>query len=114
MTWHDIMEYAHQGIELRNIPGLPANPSTTAPAIANASRDESSRPVALTSRGKQVLLRIERALEAAARGPAAVGSAAAQRAAADAPATLGAGAGADVPATVGATRRQSRLPARNE
>jgi penicillin-binding protein 1A len=90
MTWHDIMEYAHQGIELKNIPGLPANPSTTAPAIADASRDEAPRPVALTSRGKQVLLRIERMLEEAARTPMSVG-AAAPRASADA-ATIGAAA----------------------
>jgi penicillin-binding protein 1A len=92
MTWHDIMEYAHQGIELKNIPGLPANPSTTAPAIADASRDEAPRPVALTSRGKQVLLRIERVMEEAARTPMSVGGTA-PRASADA-ATIGA---ADTP-----------------
>ena len=75
MTWHDIMEYAHQGVELKNIPGLPANPSTTAPAIADASRGEAPRPVALTSRGKQVLLRVERAMEEAGRAGNAVGGA---------------------------------------
>ena len=73
MTWHDIMEYAHQGVELKNIPGLPPNPSTTAPALADAgNKDETPRPVVLTSRGKQVLLRIERAMEDAAREPVAV------------------------------------------
>jgi penicillin-binding protein 1A len=74
MTWHDIMEYAHQGIELKNIPGLPPNPSTTAPAMAEAAKDETPRPVALTSRGKQILLRIERAMEDAAREPLSIGA----------------------------------------
>ena len=34
MTWHTVMEYAHQGIELKNIPGLPPNPATIGPQIA--------------------------------------------------------------------------------
>ena len=90
MTWHDIMEYAHQGIELKNIPGLPANPSTTAPAMADAAKDETPRPVALTSRGKQVLMRIERAMEDAARQPLAVGvRAPGPRASADPATTVG-------------------------
>ncbi|MDQ2083524.1 PBP1A family penicillin-binding protein [Xanthobacteraceae bacterium Astr-EGSB] len=95
MTWHDIMEYAHQGVELKNIPGLPANPSTTAPAIADASRGEAPRPVALTSRGKQVLLRIERAMEEAGRAGNAVGGVTPGPRASAEDATLGA-------ATVGA------------
>src|SRR5262249_22924063 len=72
MTWHEIMEYAHEGVELKNIPGLPPNPATTAPPIADASsKDERARPVALTSRGTRVLLQIERLMEDAARAPVA-------------------------------------------
>jgi penicillin-binding protein 1A len=70
MTWHEIMEYAHQGIELKTIPGLPANPAATAP-VAEAGKDDGPRPVALTSRGKQVLIRVERMMEDASRGFAA-------------------------------------------
>jgi penicillin-binding protein 1A len=67
MTWHDIMEYAHQGVELRNIPGLPPNPVAIGPQIAE-TRDEAPRPIMLTSRGAQVLQRIEKLMEDAARG----------------------------------------------
>jgi penicillin-binding protein 1A len=94
MTWHDIMEYAHQGIELKNIPGLPPNPSTTAPAMAEAAKGDAPRPVALTSRGKQVLLRIERAMEDAAREPLSVGGRVpGPRASAEPTVTVGAGDG---------------------
>jgi penicillin-binding protein 1A len=81
MTWHEIMAYAHQGIELKNIPGLPPNPSTTAPpdlvsqASPNAA-DVLPRPALLTQRGTQVLLRLERAMEDAARALPASGQAA--------------------------------------
>jgi penicillin-binding protein 1A len=69
MTWHEIMTYAHQGIELKNIPGLPPNPTTTAPAIADASaKGEAPHPIALTNRGTQILLQVERMMEEATRG----------------------------------------------
>jgi penicillin-binding protein 1A len=72
MTWHEIMAYAHQGIELKNIPGLPPNPSTIAPPdlvsqAAPNSGDVLPRPALLTQRGVQVLLRLERAMEDASR-----------------------------------------------
>jgi penicillin-binding protein 1A len=72
MTWHEIMAYAHQGIELKNIPGLPPNPSTIAPPdlvsqAAPNSGDVLPRPALLTQRGMQVLLRLERAMEDASR-----------------------------------------------
>src|SRR5215468_4757979 len=35
-TWHNIMAYAHQGVELRPLPGLP--PPQHAPAIADVSK----------------------------------------------------------------------------
>jgi penicillin-binding protein 1A len=67
MTWHAIMEYAHQGIELKNIPGLPPNPATTAPQIAESRDNAVPRPAMLTVRGAQSLLRIERIMDEAMR-----------------------------------------------
>ena len=63
MTWHEIMEYAHQGIELKNLPGLAPNPAPTAPVVANAKNGEAPHPVMLTFRGAQVLGRVERMME---------------------------------------------------
>ncbi len=71
MTWHTVMEYAHQGVELRNLPGLPPNSVTIGPRIAAAEgKDDIPRPAMLTSRGVQVLSRIERLFDEAARVPA--------------------------------------------
>src|SRR5256714_7468681 len=49
MTWHEIMEYAHQGVELKNLPGLPPNPAPTAPVADSRSND--AHPAMLTYRG---------------------------------------------------------------
>ena len=35
-TWHNVMAYAHQGVELRTLPGLP--PPQHAPTVADAAR----------------------------------------------------------------------------
>jgi penicillin-binding protein 1A len=69
MTWHEVMEYAHQGIELKTIPGVGPNPAPSAPAaVADASKgSEALRPAVLTQKGAQVLLRVERIMEEAAR-----------------------------------------------
>jgi penicillin-binding protein 1A len=67
MTWHEIMEYAHQGIELKNLPGLPPNPAPTAPVVQNTSNGEPARPAMLTYRGAQVLVGIERMMEETSR-----------------------------------------------
>src|SRR5262249_2787127 len=80
-TWHEIMAYAHQGIELKNIPGLPPNPSTTAPPdlVSQASPNSNeilARPALLTQRGVQILLRLEQALESAAKTMPAAGQSA--------------------------------------
>jgi penicillin-binding protein 1A len=75
MTWHEIMEYAHQGIELKNLPGLPPNPSPTAPVARN--KDDNPHPAMLTFRGAQVLVRVEHMMEdAKAALPAATPAAA--------------------------------------
>src|SRR5262249_13436264 len=65
MTWHEIMEYAHQGVELKNLPGLPPNPAPTAP-VAEAKGND-AHPAMLTFRGAQVLVRVEKLMEEASR-----------------------------------------------
>jgi penicillin-binding protein 1A len=74
MTWHEVMAYAHQGIELKNIPGVAPNPSNVAPADliaegAPSGNDALPRPALLTAKGSQVLQRIERLMEDTARKP---------------------------------------------
>ena len=72
MTWRQVMSFAHQGVELKNIPGLPPNPSTMAPVVADVStKSDAPRPALLTYRGVQVLLRVERLMEEASRALAA-------------------------------------------
>jgi penicillin-binding protein 1A len=90
MTWRQIMAYAHQGIEVKNIPGVPAGPTPAAPQVAAAAVTEATpRPTMLTKRSIDVLLRVERMMENATR------------ALADAPATQR-GAAVAVPDTVAA------------
>ena len=38
MTWHSIMEYAHQGIELKQLPGVPVPPARPAKPLPNRRR----------------------------------------------------------------------------
>jgi penicillin-binding protein 1A len=84
MTWHDIMAYAHQGIEIRNLPGLPAPASAAQAAVVEAGSggDAALRPTLLTKRSADVLVRIERQMEDAGRAlstPAGADAGAAQR-----------------------------------
>src|SRR5206468_2318019 len=66
MTWHEIMAYAHQGIEVKNLPGLPA-PSSAPKQVAAEGEGSSSelpaRPATLTRRGAEILTRLEHLLE---------------------------------------------------
>jgi penicillin-binding protein 1A len=92
-TWHEIMAYAHQGVELKNLPGLPPNsvPSPAAVAEASSSATEAlPRPATLTRRGAETLLRLERLMENAARalGVAAQPEAGQRGAAIEAPDSL--------------------------
>jgi penicillin-binding protein 1A len=67
-TWHEIMAYAHQGVELRSIPGILS--PTGRPVVAEAKQNsapEGGRPSILTKRGTDALLRIERLMDDAAR-----------------------------------------------
>jgi penicillin-binding protein 1A len=68
-TWQQIMAYAHQGIEIKPIPGVPEVPARTQP-VANAAAngaDIPARPPTLTRAGAEALIRIERLLDEAAR-----------------------------------------------
>jgi penicillin-binding protein 1A len=67
-TWHDIMTYAHQGIELKQIPGLPA-PTGPQGKVADAGNlvDTALRSPTLTKRGIDVLVQVERLMDDATR-----------------------------------------------
>jgi penicillin-binding protein 1A len=71
MTWHAIMEYAHQGIELKQLPGVavPDRKQTVAEAKAKANDQQPPpvRPAVLTKRGADILVRVERMMEDANR-----------------------------------------------
>ena len=72
MTWHTIMEYAHQGIELKQLPGVPIPAVRQQPAIAQVKlkSDEpppAPRPTVLTKRGADILVRVERMMDDANR-----------------------------------------------
>ena len=70
-TWHEIMAYAHQGIELKNITGLAPNSATVGPILEN-NKNEALRPVMLTNKGVQALLRVERLMDEAGRAMVAI------------------------------------------
>jgi penicillin-binding protein 1A len=68
-TWHDIMTYAHQGIELKQIPGLSA-PTGPQGKVADANTgivDTVPRAPTLTKRGIDVLVQVERLMDDATR-----------------------------------------------
>jgi penicillin-binding protein 1A len=72
MTWHAIMAYAHQGIELKQLPGVPV-PRERQPSLvaeAKTSPNEQApppRPAMLTKRGAEILVRLERMMDDAGR-----------------------------------------------
>jgi penicillin-binding protein 1A len=82
MTWHDVMAYAHQGIEIKPIPGLPSAPGPAARTPVASAADKGKgdtpppplRPTVLTQRGTEILVRIERMMEDASRALAASGT----------------------------------------
>ena len=72
MTWHKIMAYAHQGIELKQLPGVPAPQVRQQPAVAEVKSKSNEpppppRPALLTKRGADVLVRVERLMDDANR-----------------------------------------------
>ncbi|WP_370455266.1 transglycosylase domain-containing protein [Pseudolabrys sp. FHR47] len=71
MTWHTIMEYAHQGIELRQLPGV-AVPERQQQVATRATRPDDKtpaarRPTLLSKRGAEALVRVEKLLDEASR-----------------------------------------------
>jgi penicillin-binding protein 1A len=63
MTWHNIMTYAHQGVELRPLPGLP--PPQHTPVMVDTSFQSSEEPhaVLLTRKGTEMLVQLEQMLD---------------------------------------------------
>jgi penicillin-binding protein 1A len=77
MTWREIMLYAHQGIELRPLPGVGQQPPAPARSpVAQTKRgvETAARPPVLTRRGADILVRLERLMEDATRALAAGGA----------------------------------------
>jgi penicillin-binding protein 1A len=87
-TWHDIMTYAHQGIELKQIPGLaaPTGPQgKVAENGGNGSLETIARSPTLTKRGIDILVSLERLMDDATRALADRGGSAGRRADAPSP-----------------------------
>jgi penicillin-binding protein 1A len=75
-TWHDIMVAAHQGVEIKEIPGigmgtkLPAPPVSATIAANGAPKPPDIKPgppPILTKRGADILVRVEKMLDEAGR-----------------------------------------------
>jgi penicillin-binding protein 1A len=78
-TWHDIMVVAHQGVEIKDIPGigpgkkLPPDALAAANANAKAAEINPGPPPILTRRGANILVRVEKLFDEAAKTVAAPG-----------------------------------------
>lgn len=74
-TWREIMVAAHQGVEIKDIPGVgPAAKTAPGQAMANASANKSGAgeiksgaPPVLTKRGADILVRVEKLMEDAGK-----------------------------------------------
>jgi penicillin-binding protein 1A len=71
LVWHDIMAYAHQGVELRPLTGLPA--PQHAPTVADPAFKGGQGPpqALLTRKATEALVRVERLLDDASHALAA-------------------------------------------
>jgi penicillin-binding protein 1A len=73
-TWHDVMVVAHQGVEIRDVPGIGPGKKLPGDAQAQARAPDvaAGPPPILTRRGADILVRVEKLMEDAARNaPAA-------------------------------------------
>jgi penicillin-binding protein 1A len=61
-TWHEVMEYAHQGIELKPLPGRPAAMGPPLPAAGTGAAEAPRRPASLPVATASVLAVIEAAM----------------------------------------------------
>jgi penicillin-binding protein 1A len=104
MIWHGAMAYAHQGLEIKPLPGLAPAGAPGAPAVAQKGvAPPPPRPTVLTRRGADVLVRIERMMEEASRAlPAQAGEVS------ELPAPAGPRAEADRPETFASAGDASR------
>lgn len=74
-TWHDIMVAAHQGVEVREIPGVGMGKKLPREQVANAQANAAPKvletkpgpPPVLTKRGADILVRVEKLLDDAAK-----------------------------------------------
>ena len=67
-TWREIMAYAHQGIELKQIAGVGRNPRTVGPTIERDVKGHVPiQPAMLTQKGEQTLLRVKQLMDEARR-----------------------------------------------
>ncbi len=71
MTWHTIMAYAHSGIEIKQLPGIAVPHDRQEQAVALKSKSNEPppppRPVMLTKRGVDILVRLEHMMDDANR-----------------------------------------------
>ncbi|MBX9710061.1 MAG: PBP1A family penicillin-binding protein [Xanthobacteraceae bacterium] len=76
-TWHDIMVVAHQGVEIKDLPGVtPGKRAPDALASANSSSvriDNTGPPPVLTRNGVNILVRVEKLMDDAVKSAGAVG-----------------------------------------
>jgi penicillin-binding protein 1A len=61
-TWHEVMEYAHQGIELKPLPGRPAPAGAPSLAAGTAAAEAPRRPGSLSAATASALAVIEAAM----------------------------------------------------
>jgi penicillin-binding protein 1A len=61
-TWHEVMEYAHQGIELKPLPGRPAPAGPPPPIAGTAAAEAPRRPDSLPAATASALAVIEAAM----------------------------------------------------
>ncbi len=74
-TWHEIMAYAHQGIELKQVAGVGRNPATIGPIIERDGKGQAPiQPAMLTDRGVETLLRVKQLMDEAGRQMGAAGT----------------------------------------
>lgn len=74
-TWHDIMVAAHQGVEVRELPGVGMGQKLPPERVANAQANAAPKvletkpgpPPVLTKRGADILVRVEKLLDDAAK-----------------------------------------------
>jgi penicillin-binding protein 1A len=72
MTWHNIMAYAHQGIEIKPLSGIPAPTARKQPLVAQVRSKSNEpapppRPIVLSRKGADILVRVERLMDDAYR-----------------------------------------------